>query len=119
MKQEYEVSLENVMIYAYHGVFEHERKDGNEFELNLCVKYYAEDTDDDIEKTVSYADLWEIAKSEIAEPRKLLETVANEIVKKVSERYPQIHFIECRLTKINPPIRGFEGSASVTVRRYG
>lgn len=114
--REYEIRLENVMIYAYHGVFEHERRDGNVFEINLCVRYTGCDSNDDIENTVSYVVLWGIVKEEMTVPRKLLETVARNISEKINARFPNSTFIECKLTKKQPPIKNFTGEASVVYR---
>ena len=117
---EFEIRLENVRMYAHHGVFEHERRDGNEFEINLSVRYRTSESPngntDDISDTVSYADLWDIVKEEMAMPRNLLETVVKSIVERVENSFPYLDSIECKLSKLSPPIPGFSGSASVAYR---
>lgn len=116
--REFEILLENVMIYAYHGVFEEERYIGNEFEVNLNVKYSAPDRgtikEDNLGNTVSYVDLWEIVKEEMADTRQLLESVASSIAERIKSSFPQCHYIECSISKKRPPIPGFTGSAAVT-----
>ena len=112
------VSLDRVRLFAYHGFFEQENRVGNEFEVNLKVEYEdrtqgASETDE-LENTVSYADLYEIVKSEMEKPRKLLETVAKDVAIKIKEKYPNVGAVECKITKLTPPISGFDGSASVT-----
>ena len=111
------VCLERVRLQAHHGVFEHELRDGNEFEVNMRVSYEADSLlqfeSDDIASTVSYADLFEIVKREMAVPRKLLETVAARIVTETKSRFPYLAEIRCSITKLSPPIPSFSGSATV------
>lgn len=123
--QQFEIRLENVRLFANHGVFNHERRDGNEFEINLCVKYtrpfsHSEQSEiaDDIANTVSYAGLWDIVRDEMSKPRNLLETVASSIVEKIKSEFADLEFIECKISKLQPPIKGFIGSASVTCLFY-
>lgn len=111
------VSLENVRFFAYHGFFESENMTGNEFEVNLTVEYSEKDMDtEELNNTVSYADLYALVREEMERTRKLLETLAREIVISVKEKYPFIEKISCKVTKIAPPIGGFIGSASVCYR---
>lgn len=118
--REFEIRLENVRIFAYHGVFEHERHDGNEFEINLCVRYEAPEgktlSEDELANTISYEDLWEIIREEMAVPRNLLESVAASIAEKIRVTYSVITYVECKITKSRPPLPGFTGSSSVTYR---
>ena len=123
----YEVCLEGVRIFGRHGFFDHETRDGNEFEVTLTVNFEeppeqsrnterTNTSEESLEGTVSYVDLFEIVKEEMAIPRKLLETVARTIVQRVRQRFPFVDGIDCRITKLSPPIAGFIGSASVTYR---
>lgn len=116
--REFKISLEDVTLFARHGVFDFERKNGNEFVVNLIVKYAAPDDDtiikDSLETTVCYAALFEIIREEMSHPRNLLETVAASIASKIKENFPEVFFIECKITKLHPPIEEFNGRASVT-----
>lgn len=115
----FEVCLENVRFFARHGVFEHERIDGNEFIVNLKVKYPAPDLKqiekDSLDHTISYADLFQIVKEEMDSPKNLLETVASAIISRIKNCYPQASEIYCHITKTTPPIAGFNGSASASL----
>lgn len=115
---DFEIRLEKVRFYAYHGVFDSERKAGNDFEVDLLVRYPAPDPDiilgDSLEDTVCYAGLYDIVKKEMAVASNLLETVAFRIVSGIKEKFPRVTHIECRITKTRPPIPDFNGVASVT-----
>lgn len=114
------VSLNDVRFYAFHGLFEHERKTGNEFAVDLDVSYSMsgrlspENVDEFLAATISYVDLYEIVKAEMDHPRALLEAVSIAIVEKVRISYPFVRKIVCTVTKISPPISNFKGDASVT-----
>ena len=115
--REFEIRLDNVNIFAYHGVFEEERIKGNDFIVNLRIKYNAPEDfsahEDNLQKTVCYASLYDIIKEEMKIPRNLLESVAISIVNKISSSYSGLSYIECSITKLNPPIEDFKGSATV------
>lgn len=113
---EFEIQLENLKFFAHHGVFEHEQRDGNEFEVNLSVKYNLfEPIADELKDTVSYATLFEIVDREMKIPRKLLETVASNIATEVKERFPFCFSIVCKITKLYPPIPQFMGKGASVI----
>lgn len=120
---EFEIRLENLKFFSHHGLFDHELRDGNEFEVNLFVKYGSEtgpsesfENEISIEETISYVTLFEIVKEEMETPRKLLETAVRAIVLRIKRVFPFVTGIECNIKKITPPIKGFIGSASVSFR---
>ena len=118
--REFEIRLENVRMFAYHGVFEHEKSDGNEFTVDLCVKYNSPSqetlTEDSLYNTISYGDLWDIIKEEMSVTRNLLETVTASIAERIKSTYPDITYVECKITKILPPLPAFSGNSSVIYR---
>lgn len=109
------VALRECRFFARHGVMEHERRAGNEFEVSLEVCYTPGDPlSDSLEGTISYADLYEIAAAEMQTPAQLLETVAARITARATQRWPQISSMSVTIVKITPPIAGITGRAEVT-----
>lgn len=112
------IRLEDVKMFARHGVFDFERREGNNFIVNLEVRYDAPPASvmrlDNLDNTVCYASLFEIVKKEMENPRSLLETIAFSIVENIRCSFPEIFYIECRITKLNPPIPDFCGQACVS-----
>jgi 7,8-dihydroneopterin aldolase/epimerase/oxygenase len=111
------VALEGLEFHAFHGVYPHERNSGNWFEVDIAV-----DTDftegaanDELAGTVNYETLFQIVKLEMEEPSKLLETVAEKIVKDVLEQLPAAQQVELKISKINPPIGGKCQKASIKI----
>lgn len=112
---EYQISLEKLHFYAFHGVFDEEKKNGNEFFVTLRIKipFVEEILDDDLTSTVSYADLYEVISHQMSIPRNLLEKVGVEIVNEIKAKFPQIKSGEITIEKCHPPIPGMLGSAEV------
>lgn len=117
IKMETYILLENVRLYAYHGVGEQERIVGNHFLINLKIKIDIASAvqSDSLEDTISYADVFEIVKREMAIPSKLLEHAAGRIVSALRKEYPDIERIELKLSKNNPPMGADMDYASVLI----
>lgn len=108
------VGLKGLRCFAYHGVFPQENKVGNEFIVDFSVSYIPDSPiADNLESSISYADLHDIVTSEMAIPSKLLETVAERIAAATLEHWPHITSGEIVIEKITPPIPSITGSAYV------
>ena len=111
------IFLRNMRFHAYHGVLEQEQTVGNDYLVNLTVDYdfsCAVKTDE-LSGTVSYADLFELVKEEMAKPSKLLEHVAGRIGKRIFSEYPSIEKMQLSITKVNPPMGADCDGAGVEV----
>lgn len=100
------IFLKEIRCYAYHGVAPQENLIGNEYVIDLKLKVdisQASQTDE-VTDTVSYADVHELIKAEMAVPSKLLEHVGGRMAAKLFEAFPAIEEIELRLSKRNPPM---------------
>ena len=112
----FEISLESLRFFARHGVLDFEREAGNEFIVDLSVKVRVEEAvrDDELNATVSYAELFEIIKEEMEKPRRLLEKVALEIAFKIKSSFPAVESGKIEIKKVRPPVASMIGSASVS-----
>ena len=84
------IYLKNVRFHAYHGVLPQETQVGNDYVVNLEVKYdfsRAMETDE-LAGTINYAELYELVKEEMEKPSKLLEHVAGRIGKRLFAEHP-------------------------------
>lgn len=115
--KEFEIKLSDLRFHAYHGVFPQETKVGNEFVVNLAVRFpfHSDILDDNIDRSVSYADIYQIVDSEMKNSKKLLETVAANIADRISRRWPQINSGFITICKSTPPITSITGTAEVTL----
>lgn|SRR5574344_1244291 len=100
------VFLDEVRFHAFHGVMPQERAVGADFTVWLTVGYdfVKAAESDDLNDTISYADLYEVVRTEMDKPSQLLEHVALRIVKAVASRWPKVEKIDIRLVKDNPPM---------------
>lgn len=109
------VSVRGLRIYAYHGVLAQERKVGNLFSVDLELTYDASRAmeRDDLEGSISYAEMVELVKAEMAKPSALLENVCYRIAGACLERWRAIDLKgRVKLTKLNPPLSAqMEGAA--------
>lgn len=100
------IFLKDIHCYAYHGVAPQENLIGNEYIINLKLKVdisKAAQTDE-VEDTVSYADVHDVIKNEMTIPSKLLEHVGRRIVERIFVTFPTIEEVELQLSKRNPPM---------------
>lgn len=109
------ILLENIEIFANHGVFPQETLVGNVFFVTVKIKVdvYQAAENDCLVDTVSYADVYEIIKKEMSIPSKLIEHAAKRIIDRLKNTYPQIMSVEIKLSKRNPPVGGQVECASV------
>lgn len=108
------IRLENLSFYARIGVEQQERIVGNEFAVDITACCNADVfADEDLDSTVSYAEIYDIVAEEMHRPRLLLETVAREIGERLRRKYEVIESVSVKIVKKAPPIPGIQGSASV------
>lgn len=100
------IFLKRMHFFAHHGVGRQETIAGNDFFIDLRLRTditRAAETDD-VADTVSYADVFEAVKEEMAIPSKLLEHVCGRIVRRLFRDFPTVEGIDLRLSKRNPPM---------------
>lgn len=109
------ISLEEVEIHGRHGVMPQENRVGNTFRVSVSVDIPVDfdPSADNPDSTISYADIYDIVKEEMAVTSKLLETVAWRIADRLRRRWPVIIKGFVAIAKCPPPISGIIGNASV------
>ena len=117
MKSKGYIYLQNVRFYAFHGVMPQEQKVGGEFYVDLRVGYPIDAAmqSDEVADTLNYAELYQLVKTEMEIPSKLLEHVAGRITRKISEQFPKVSSIDLKITKKNPPMGADCDGAGVIV----
>ncbi len=113
------IYLEDVKIYAYHGVLPEENIIGSYYILNLEIHtdLWIAAESDDLNDTISYAEINEIIHDEMKINSKLLEHVAGRIITKIREKFDQISYIKLRITKTSPPMKGEMKGASIELEK--
>jgi 7,8-dihydroneopterin aldolase/epimerase/oxygenase len=113
------IELRGLTIRGQHGVYEHERADGQDFVVDITVWIDLADAaaSDDLDDTYDYGDLAQLAANVVAgPPRKLIEAVAGEIADRVMDDH-RVHATEVVIHKPQAPIRRQFADVAVVVRR--
>jgi dihydroneopterin aldolase len=113
------IALTGLRVFAHHGVFDHERENGQEFviDLEIAVDLAAAAASDDVGQTIHYGELAEaVAAAVRAEPVNLIETVA-ERVAGVALGYELARSVTVTIHKPTAPITVPFGDVSVTISR--
>lgn len=114
LKQSY-ISLDNIRFHANHGVLEQERLTGGGFTVSVrvgCDIAGAVKTDD-VCDTLDYSALYEVVKSEMQKPSRLIEHVAGRMAESIFNAFPKAESVDVKITKTNPPMGGNMDGASV------
>lgn len=116
MNEVFVIALRGVRFFARHGVMAQEKTVGNEFIVDLSVRVPVSDGSrrDELEGTVSYADVYEVLSDVMNVPSATLEHVCLRIATAIRNRFPVVRGGEVAVTKVAPPISRFSGSASVS-----
>ena len=116
------ISLTGLRADGHHGVFEHERRDGQVFviDVTVAVDLDAASMSDDLEKTVHYGQLAEQVVAAVErDPVDLIETVA-ERVAAVALGFAAANAVRVTVHKPDAPIAvPFADVAVTIVRRRG
>lgn len=114
------ILLNNLGFYGYHGVLKEEGVLGQKFfiDMELYVDTKEAGLTDDMNKSVSYADVYEVVK-EITEKRSfnLIEALAENIAKEVLEKFNLINEVMVRVKKPEAPVNGIYDYFGVEIRR--
>ena len=111
------IQLNKMKFYAFHGVMKQEQKVGNTFivDLKLYMDLSKASETDNLQDTISYAEIYNIVKTEMEIPSKLLEHVAGRILRKIKIEIPVIERVKICLAKERPPMGGEIESAAVVM----
>ncbi len=120
----HQIKLTGLRVFGYHGVFDFERQNGQDFYIDCSV--WIDGTkaalNDDLSKTVNYADLAKaLVENAKSEPVDLLETLAQRLLDMVmnlggGDATGMIQKAKVTVHKPNAPIVYDFSDVSVTVK---
>src|SRR5690606_12254878 len=114
------IYLNEMEFYGYHGVLSEETKLGQRFRVNVIAEtdFKEAGLNDDLELTVSYADIYVLCKEMVeGQPFKLIEAVAEKIDSSILEEFNKIESVTVKVIKPDPPIPGHHHSVAVEITR--
>ncbi len=113
----YTIRLEQMVFRAFHGCYELERKVGNRFtvDLEITTPLGKVAESDDVTKAVNYLTVYELVREEMKITSHTIEAVAQRIIRRIKDEYPEIETLRCELAKEAPPLGGKVARVSVVM----
>lgn len=100
--------IDNLEVFANHGLFEEENKLGQKFifDIECELNYKKAMFSDEMTDSISYADIAEVVvKTATTNTFNLLERLAGEILKNIFIEFSQIENINLKINKPGAPIK--------------
>lgn len=114
------ICIEELKIFAHHGVFEHENINGQHFYVNAVLYVDTEKAglSDELEESVDYSAVCSLIEKVMTENTyKLIETAAQSIAEAILINYPLVNSVDIEVRKPEAPINMDFGSVSVGIQR--
>lgn len=114
----YTIRLVNCAFFARHGLLDEEKVLGQRFYVDavMTVDPGKAITDDDITETVDYGVAFGLIEKIVTGTRRfLIEALAWDVARTLSDHFPQIVRAEVTVRKPNAPVRGVLDHVEVTV----
>lgn len=100
--------IDNLEVFANHGLFEEENKLGQKFifDIECELNYKKAMFSDEMTDSISYADIAEVVvETAMTNTFNLLERLAGEILKNIFTEFSQIKNIKLKINKPGAPIK--------------
>ncbi len=114
-----QLAVRGLALHGHHGVFEAERREGQEFviDLVLAVDTRRAASSDDLQDTVDYGTLVDEVRSAVEnDPVDLIETLAERIAD-VCLRHVLVDTVEVTVHKPHAPIQATFDDVALTINR--
>jgi dihydroneopterin aldolase len=114
------ITLQGIHGYGYHGVFEQEAENGQDFYVDLEIHLDLSNASntDDLKETIDYGALADLVVEDITGERvQLIERLAGRIADRIKDKYPQVINIAVTVHKPKAPIAAQTTDISVTITR--
>jgi dihydroneopterin aldolase len=113
------LAVRGIAVHGHHGVFEVERREGQEFRIDLVLGMDTRGAarSDDVQDTVDYGTLVDQVRSAVAgDPVDLIETLAQRIAD-ICLRNDQVDNVEVTVHKPHAPIQATFDDVALTINR--
>lgn len=105
------IAIEGMQFYAHHGYYHEEQKLGGHYQVDVYARMdlSAAAESDELEMTLNYEEVYALVRDEMGENTKLIEHVGQKILKRLMAEHPRVEHGKVRITKLNPPLKGYVG----------
>ena len=114
------IELKGIEAVGYHGVFDHERREGQVFYADICAELDLESASnsDDLKDTVDYGAIIDLVIEDIeSEPCQLIEHLGGRIADRILFEFHKINRIAVTIHKPSAPVNGNVLDIAVTIER--
>lgn len=115
------IRINNMKFYTFNGVLEEEQVLGQNIEIDIQLEtpFDASSAEDDLEKTVNYAEVYGLIKNYVENHSfKLMETLAQRLLEEVCEKYKEkLTHVLLRVRKYHVLIAGIFDNIEIEVER--
>ena len=114
------IRIENIKVFAYHGVLESEKRNGQDFFISavFSLDLKKAGVSDKLIETVNYAEATELIQDTFVETQfDTIEAAAEAVVEAVLQKYDIIKSVTIKVSKPNAPIDADFEDVSVEITR--
>lgn len=101
------LTLKSLRFKGYHGYYEEEREQGNDFEVDITFSadLLRAGATDQLDHTIDYQDVVSTVKEVMHGPSlKLIEALAKRIGDRLFNQFPKVETLTVSVRKLNPPL---------------
>ena len=114
------IVLRGIEAFGFHGVLDHERRDGQNFYADIFAELDLEapSNSDDLKDTVDYGAIVDLVIEDIqSEPCQLIEHLSGRIADRILFEFHKINRVAVTIHKPSAPVNGKLKDISVTIER--
>ena len=112
------VELKDLRMFTLHGVHMGESLAGNPCQVDLRVSFDEGPAGiTQISQTIDYEKLYKIIKQRMGENTPLLETLCDDIARRIKEEFPMVSEIILSVYKLQAAIENLNGRVGVTIHK--
>ena len=97
----YKIKIKDIEIFGYHGFYQHEKENGQNFIINLeyIPVVNINEINDDITRTVDYVSIVDLINNNFNSKRfNLLESLATDLMNKINSEF-KLQFLKVNILK--------------------
>lgn len=111
-----QINITGIRSFGYHGVYESERTNGQEFVVDVLIDAKLTKLNDELNKSVDYSKIVDLVSSEItSNPVNLIETLAERIANKIIESHKKVKAVKVTVHKPHAPVSASISDIAVSV----
>ncbi len=111
------IDLKGLKFFAHHGLYDHERENGSWFKVDISFYCDASNaiSNDNIDGTVNYEEVYKIVKTEMDISSQLIEHVAGRIHQRIIKEVKGVSKLQTTVYKLEAPLGGPLDHVSITL----